>query len=190
MYRSDVKRSSCTDGPVIWFAVTPQQKVPKICFHGCVRVSGWPHLWVCVLVILSLWNITSSVNKIFVWNCWFFGSQIQNSALAVWSVCHRTWTVCTWQGYRPNLQRVLHPFIRPTSTRWDIFPTLALGRSSTTLTVLWSKSPVRPSALLLVLCENLQISVGIAENSPIWYSASWKPSLIFPYYCSCMSRWL
>jgi len=31
--------------------------------------------------------------------------------------CHRAWTVCTWQGYRPNLQRVLHSFIRPTPTR-------------------------------------------------------------------------
>jgi len=46
MYSSDVKCSSCTDGPVIWFAVTPQQKVPKICFHGWMRVSEWPHLWI------------------------------------------------------------------------------------------------------------------------------------------------
>jgi hypothetical protein len=43
---------------------------------------------------------------------------------------------------------------------------------------------MRPSGLLLVLCENLQISVELAENSPIWYSAFWKPSLIFFNYCS------
>jgi hypothetical protein len=49
--------------------------------------------------------MNSSVNKIFVWICWFFGSQIHNSTRAMWSVGYTAWTVDMWQGYRPNSQR-------------------------------------------------------------------------------------
>jgi hypothetical protein len=123
-----------------------------------------------VLVIPRLLNVASSVNKTFVWSCWFPNSQWQNSTRAMWLL----------QMKVMNDASHLHP----ASTNSFGYPSdcscwTALNNFQYSPLEIDTASQRSFTSRFGDVLLTLQIPVHIAIDLPTWYSKFRKPPLIF-----------